>query len=90
METITNLKKNQVMISDGTKTKFWSYKSLIFTYDHNNKELVFGKDWNYSKTTLRHLAVALAEIGIRLCSKKEIEKAIKEKKYEEIKITLNY
>ena len=34
---------------------FYSYNSLCCKIDWNNKELIFYPDWNYSKTTRKHL-----------------------------------
>lgn len=54
--------KNQYILEDGEKTIFQSYDSIIAVYDNNNKTLTFGCDWNYSKTTLKHLYIYLRDV----------------------------
>jgi len=44
--------KNQFTITDGNKKVFQSYESKIFEYDGN--VLKVFKDWDYSKTTMKH------------------------------------
>ena len=49
--------KNQFIIRDeeNKKVYFQSYNSTIAIYDRNTQTLTLGEDWDYSKTTLRHL-----------------------------------
>lgn len=46
--------KNQFIIETGKETYFQSYESTIAKIDKNGV-LTLGNDWNYSKTTLKHL-----------------------------------
>lgn len=55
--------KNQFIIINDGKTYFQSYNSLIavkyYDYDKGKNILRFGRDWDYSKTTLKHLYLFL-------------------------------
>lgn len=55
--------KNQFVIEDmkEDKTYFQSYNSLIAIRDKKNATLTLGKDWDYSKTTMKHLYLFLEE-----------------------------
>ena len=46
--------KNQFIIETGKETYFQSYESTIAKIDKNGV-LTLGNDWDYSKTTLKHL-----------------------------------
>lgn len=46
---------NQHVAFNGCCAFFKSYNSLIAFVNMAKKEVVLGDDWNYSKTTLRHL-----------------------------------
>lgn len=46
--------KNQFLIREDGKIIFQSYDSIIAIYD-TTKKLKFGKNWDYSTTTLKHL-----------------------------------
>lgn len=83
MKTTSNLKVknfyhlNQFIIENENYVYFQSYQSLIACYDWNN-HLILWIDWDYSKTTLKHLYQFINEkviYWIKL-SKKVIEKAI--------------
>ena len=49
--------KNQFIINDEEKQKiyFQSYNSMIAIYDRSKQRLTLGYDWDYSKTTSKHL-----------------------------------
>ena len=51
--------KNQFIIRDGGKTVFQSYDSTIAIYE--NGVLTLGHDWDYSKTTSKHLYLFIDE-----------------------------
>lgn len=51
--------KNQFVITDGTTIVFQSYDSTIAQI--KNGVLVLGEDWDYSKTTLKHLYLFLCD-----------------------------
>jgi len=70
---------NQYIISNEGTVYFQSYKSLIASVSRNKVTLY--KDWDYSRTTLRHLYLFLKEyssIDNKFLNKKGIEKLIKE------------
>lgn len=50
--------KNQFIIYNEGNIYFQSYKSLIAKIDNNNVLTIY-KDWDYSKTTLKHLKIFL-------------------------------
>lgn len=52
---------NQYIISDDEHIAFQSYRSLVAVYDGVNDVLTLGCDWDYSKTTMKYLAVFLRE-----------------------------
>lgn len=49
--------KNQFIIFDEQNRKiiFQSYESTVAIWDRNTKKLTLGRDWDYSKTTSKHL-----------------------------------
>lgn len=49
--------KNQFIIKDNQNNYFQSYDSLVAIYNREKEKLTLGKDWNYSKTTLKHLYI---------------------------------
>ena len=77
-----NAVKNQFIITEGNTIAFQSYNSRVceivkpcgMGYD----ELVrFGRDWNYSQTTAKHLYSFLRQNELEiLASKQAIEEAI--------------
>ena len=48
---------NQTVIETEDCNAFQSYDSLVAKYDRKTHELTLGKDWDYSKTTVRWLHV---------------------------------
>lgn len=77
-----NAVKNQFVITEGSTTAFKSYNSRIcevvrpcgMGYDALVR---FGCDWNYSRTTAKHLYSFLRQNGFEiLASKQAIEDAI--------------
>ena len=76
-----NAVKNQFVIEDGGTITFQSYNSTICRIYGGSlgfdKVVVFGKDWNFSVTTSKHLYSFLNQQGLGiLASKKAIEEAI--------------
>ena len=63
---------NQYAFIDWEKDVFQSYQSICAIRDWNKKEITLWRDWDYSKTTLKHLK---AFLNITL-SAKEIREAI--------------
>lgn len=47
--------KNQFIYEDDKKVIFQSYDSIIAIYDKKKVCLTLGRDWDYSKTTKKHL-----------------------------------
>lgn len=84
MSTVRNLNgvKNQFVIEDEKYITFQSYNSTICEIAKNGGlgyDLVvkFGKNWNFSITTTKHLYRFLKEYNLDiLASKKDIEEAI--------------
>lgn len=70
---------NQFTIENWNYVYFQSYQSLIASYDWEN-HLILWIDWDYSKTTLKHLYQFISEYVIYWISlsKKAIEKAIED------------
>ena len=67
--------KNQFIIYGGDElVTFQSYNSIIAKIDKQGT-LILGNDWNYSKTTLKHLYLFLEDKKMFLCNfiKKELE-----------------
>lgn len=54
--------KNQFLMEDEKQAIFQSYNSIIAIYDKENHNLIFGCDWDYSKTTLKHLYIYLRDV----------------------------
>lgn len=77
-----NAVKNQFVITEGKTIAFQSYNSRVceivkpcgMGYDALVR---FGRDWDYSQTTIKHLYSFLWQNGFGiLASKKDIEEAI--------------
>lgn len=47
--------KNQYVITNRNWTAFQSYSSLVAIYDRENKTLLLGGDFDYSRTTAKYL-----------------------------------
>ena len=77
-----NAVKNQFIITEGKTIAFQSYNSriceIVKPCGMGFDALVrFGKDWNYSQTTSKHLYSFLRQNGLEiLASKQAIEEAI--------------
>lgn len=54
--------KNQFLMEGSEKAIFQSYNSIIAVYDKENDILTLGKDWDYSKTTTKHLYIFLDQM----------------------------
>lgn len=46
---------NQFAYESGEKSVFQSYNSICAVIDWEKQALFLGSDWNYSKTTRKHL-----------------------------------
>lgn len=76
-----NATANQFVIEDNGDISFQSYDSLVCQIRNKggmgfNKVVVFGRYWDYSKTTMKHLCTFLDDNGIALHNSAEIRKAI--------------
>ena len=77
-----NAVRNQFIITEGKTTAFQSYNSriceIVKPCGMGFDVLVrFGRDWNYSQTTAKHLYSFLRQNGLEiLASKQAIEEAI--------------
>lgn len=74
MAKVTQLANNQFIVTDGEKTIFQSYKSVI-AIKENEKVTLDSRYWDYSKTTGKYRNQFLNE------TKKETEVKIKEGTY---------
>lgn len=52
---IKQIAPNQIKITTENKLIFQSYDSNVLIYDTEVDQITLGKDWDYSKTTLKHL-----------------------------------
>ena len=53
--------KNQFIINTEKEITFQSYDSIIATINKKTGVLTLGADWDYSKTTLKHLYLFLQD-----------------------------
>lgn len=68
---------HQFVIRTKKAKYFQSYKSVVCKLDGMN--IVLSTDWEYSKTTMKHLYIFLRQNGYyNLSSAKDVRKAIKE------------
>lgn len=75
-----NAAANQFVIETKDATYFQSYNSIIAKIDKGGKLTVSSK-WDYSKTTMKHLYIFLADYGYRdFVGAKNMRKAIEEGK----------
>jgi hypothetical protein len=86
---------NQFVLDKDWISIFQSYNSTICIIDYFNKVITFWNDYNYSKTTTKHLKLFLNEYLSNVFEKsKDIEKIIKDwffnTPYSEYKVVLNY
>lgn len=69
-----NATANQFVISDGSSVSFQSYSSLVVRV--HGKQVTFGCDWDYSRTTLKYVRQFLKGLGLTFGSTDAIRKAI--------------
>ena len=71
-----NPNANQFVIYDNGKTIFQSYNSIVC--EIKDGVVTFGSDWDYSRTTMKHLNTFLSDNGFsHLTGADRIRKAIK-------------
>lgn len=61
--------KNQFVIEEEKRIIFQSYESIIAIYESRSQLLILGRDWDYSRTTAKHLYLFINDY---ICNK-EIE-----------------
>jgi hypothetical protein len=71
-----NIIANQFEIWTDESVTFQSYDSIICIVD--NDKIIFGSDWDYSRTTLKYLYIFLRDRGLDINNKKDVERIIKE------------
>ena len=72
-----NYATNQFVIKTKKATYFQSYDSIICKLD--GIDIILSMNWDYSKTTMKHLYMFLRQNGYySLSSTKDIRKAIKD------------
>ena len=80
--------KNQFLIIDKGVKYFQSYDSMIAKIE--NGALTLGMDWDYSKTTLKHLYLFINDYLLKYFIDEKIEKAMKSNnKRKAIELLLN-
>jgi len=80
--------KNQFLIIDKGVKYFQSYDSMIAKIEHGT--LTLGMDWDYSKTTLKHLYLFINDYLLKYFIDEKIEKAMKSNnKRKAIELLLN-
>ena len=80
--------KNQFLIIDKDVKYFQSYNSMIAKIEHGT--LTLGIDWDYSKTTLKHLYLFINDYLLKYFIDEKIEKAMKSNnKRKAIELLLN-
>lgn len=67
---------NQFIIEGEGKKIFQSYDSTIAIIDYQKQTLTFGRDWDYSHTTMKHLYMFLDEEFYLSNINQDIEKAL--------------
>ena len=66
---------NHFIMEDDTKTVFQSYDSIVAIWE--DRKLTLGHDWDYNKTTMKHLNRFIREeTTLYINGAKEIRKAI--------------
>lgn len=68
--------KNHFIITDGNRTTFQSYKSIVCEVVEDpsmgyERLVRFGKDWNYSNTTTRHRNEFMRQMGLDILASTE-------------------
>lgn len=55
MNLVTNYTKDHTVIKKDGKVFLQSYQSIVAMYDIKNDMITLGRDWNYSRTTLKYV-----------------------------------
>lgn len=83
MKALKQIANNQVVICEGNygeyKYEFYSYGTLIATYEDKTRQLALTEYYDYSRTTSKYLKIFLSEYcGIWYEDKRDLNKMIKE------------
>ena len=71
--------KNQFLMEDEKQVIFQSYNSIIAIFNKKTRDLTLGCDWDYSRTTLKHLYIFLRDViyyDLKLEQKARIREAL--------------
>ena len=72
---------NQFVVETDKGKYFQSYNTIIAFVPNNSDDIVLSNDWDYSKTTSKHLYIFLRDYtNFYVDSKQDILRGIKEKK----------
>lgn len=81
---------NQIVLVIGETIHFVSYGTLIAKYEIRTQKLTLSKDWEYSKTTRKHLYIFLRDYTRHpVYNITDVRNNIKNKVFK-VKETLNY
>ena len=60
---VTQVKgQNHFVLENDDFIKLQSYQSIVAVCDKKNESLIFGEDWNYSRTTLKYLYLFINDV----------------------------
>jgi hypothetical protein len=77
---------NQFVINADEGVYFQSYDSVIAKKNYSDGKIYLSPQWDYSKTTLKHLYIFLRDFtAYHINCKKDIENKIKEGTFIEVK-----
>lgn len=91
MKTLKQIANNQVVVCEGNygayKYEFYSYGTLIGTYEEETRSLTLTEYYDYSRTTSKYLKIFLNDYcDIYYSTTNELRKYIKEGKYKDVNI----
>lgn len=82
---------NQFAFDDGGKSVFQSYNSICAVIDWQKQKLTLGRDWDYSKTTRKHLYAFFSDMGLHsLQCIDDVRKALKNWKIWDFNVEVDY
>lgn len=82
---------NQFAYDDAGKSVFQSYNSTCAVIDWKNQKLILGRDWDYSKTTRKHLYAFFSDMWLHsLKCIDDVRNALRTGKIWDFKIEVDY
>lgn len=82
---------NQFAFDDWNKSVFKSYNSICAVIDWKAQKITLGKDWNYSKTTKKHLYAFFCDMWLHsLNCVENVRNALKDGKAGDFEILVDY